>query len=173
MNKSFLRGVLAIFLPVLLIFLWWLRIHSVVANGNEIALGVSGYDPRDLLSGHYLTYQVTYSPVEPCPDRKKDSERCVCFADQGSETEWSGSCNELPHESCRKYLRGSCRYGRFEAGIEKYFIPESYASTNPIPPNSYIVVALDGRGGGIVKDFFVEGTKLLNWLKAQPTPTPK
>ena len=46
----------------------WTGYHTISSRiGTEIILKVAGYDPRDLLSGHYLTYNVVYEPaVDGC-----------------------------------------------------------------------------------------------------------
>lgn len=164
------KTLVAVVLPLAILFAWWLRMATVVSSGQIVGFGVSGYDPRDLLSGHYLTYQVQYVPSQPCQELNQNEsvdgqEICLCFGSESNQTTWQGSCKVLPTSECGRYLRGYCQNNRFEAGIERYYIPEGYASSDAIPEQSYIIVSLDGKGGGIVKDFMVGNIPLLDWLR--------
>jgi uncharacterized membrane-anchored protein len=166
-NSSFYKALAAVLLPFLILLAWWLKIAFTLSSGQVVAFGVTGYDPRDLLSGHYLTYRVQYFPEEPCQNVFEQQELCLCFGSEADETTWKGSCSALPSSACERYLKGQCINGRFEAGIERYYIPESYASSEAIPENSVIIVALDGEGGAVVKDFMVGHQRLIDWLRAK------
>ncbi len=88
--------------------------------GTKIVLPISGYDPRDLLSGHYLVYTVEYGATPDC--------------DMGSQPEPSYYCIDAKRfyrfkpSTCSAIIRGRCQYNRFLADIEKFYIPEDKAS---------------------------------------------
>jgi uncharacterized membrane-anchored protein len=175
-DSSF-KTLASVIIPLIILLAWWLRIAMVVGGGDVVGFGVTGYDPRDLLSGHYLTYRVQYAPAEPCLNSPEGTELCLCFGTESNETTWQGSCQELPANGCRRFLRGRCDNYRFQAGIERYYIPETYASSNAIPADSYILVSLDGQGSGVVKDFMVGKQRLIDWLRENAnkkllSPTP-
>ena len=50
----------ALLLPVLLLASVAGWKSWVVAAGNRVILPIQGFDPRDLLSGHYLIYTIDY-----------------------------------------------------------------------------------------------------------------
>ncbi|MBM9501871.1 GDYXXLXY domain-containing protein [Leptospira sp. 201903071] len=112
-------------------------------SGKELILPIRGYDPRDLLAGHYLRYNISYQTDSLCP--KTDPERifikenseeshCVCYSHSGKILEGEGVFVESCHPTtlknrdlCRVYLRGTCEYGRFRIGNERYYVNEQKA----------------------------------------------
>jgi uncharacterized membrane-anchored protein len=59
----------AVALPLLAIVLGIVRAERFLGRTRDFVLEIGGYDPRDLLRGHYLQF----TPVEPLPQR----EACV------------------------------------------------------------------------------------------------
>lgn len=58
MNKYFVLGALAVVFIVL--FGWTSTVVVKATSAPEVLLPVRGYDPRDLLSGHYISYQIDW-----------------------------------------------------------------------------------------------------------------
>ena len=61
-------------LPFICLLLWTLSLAWQRGHGTEVKVAVTGYDPRDLLSGHYIQYQIdwehtdcTQFPTQQCP----------------------------------------------------------------------------------------------------------
>ena len=81
---------------------------------------MEGYDPRSLLSGHFLTYRVLYpsQTKEICPTDFRPSVY-VCLKTKGV------SFKKVPY--CKPFIKGECVLGRFKAGIERFYIPEKDA----------------------------------------------
>ena len=46
---------LALFFPLVTLLIWILHLQYYILYGNSVTVAVTGYDPRDLLSGHYLS----------------------------------------------------------------------------------------------------------------------
>lgn len=55
-------------LPIIVLFFWMSALQVSLSTAEKIVLPVSGYDPRDLLSGHYLRVQVLYPENSPYKD---------------------------------------------------------------------------------------------------------
>lgn len=53
MKRNYIVGAI-LALPVILLFLWVINIQEKVAKAPSVMVSVTGYDPRDLLSGHYI-----------------------------------------------------------------------------------------------------------------------
>ena len=165
---------IGIIVPLVLMAAWTSQFALVANRGLSVSLAVGGYDPRDLLSGHFLQYQVDYGPVLKC-DSSITDEICVCLApdsnaatpDGTEKAFWAGSCNEIPNDgSCRKWLRGHCHWSGLEVGIERYYFPENFThELARVPPKSTIDVALDGHGGGVVTGMYVDREPLLDYAK--------
>lgn len=125
----------------------------IFTRGVEVVLPITGYDPRDLLAGHYLTYRVDYGVEDPCRDYSSQTA-CVCLSDEGNE--FRSRCDATGR--CRRFIAGSCREGRFMAGIERYYIPESKArelDAKVRRGGAKIRVAVDPSGNAVVKDLIV------------------
>lgn len=59
MLKNYLKLILMI-APALLLLGWVSVLSYQLHNGKEVVLRIRGYDPRSLLSGHYIQYQIDW-----------------------------------------------------------------------------------------------------------------
>ena len=64
MNRSLLR-LLALVLPLAGLGSTWLWTHVRAQQGTEWDVPVSGYDPRDLLRGHYIVFRYDWPGLDP------------------------------------------------------------------------------------------------------------
>jgi len=171
-----LRFALAVFGPLLVIAVWVARIELVVQGGALMHLRVTGYDPRDLLAGHYLQYRFQFDEIDPCTD-SREGERCVCAGESNSSltisaVTWGGVCAEAP-QGCGALLRGRCENGRFVAGVERFYFAESMSEhLLTIPEGASVMIKTDARGHGVVIDFLVEGQPLSEYVRSLPSPSP-
>lgn len=171
MNKL---TIFSVVLPIAVLGGWLARLDWLESSGTKVRLAVSGFDPRDLLAGHYLTYTVNYGPAGDCPQEgaAATATTCVCLAENAAsrvhEATWAGPCDVRPLE-CPLYLEGECHYGRFTANIERFYFPDTFRSTLAVVPDkSTITVALTPTGDGIVTGFAVDGVDLLDYAKTHP-----
>lgn len=144
MNRKALFAVAAPFA----VLLCWILYHTfVVTHGASVELTIRGVDPRDLLSGHYLRYDIDY-PRSFCGFDDVNRRVCVCFSDPTTvpaTVGWSGDCVDKPRE-CGAYLAGYCRSNQdFDTGLERFYFPEGdVAKLATVPDGATIVVGLDG-----------------------------
>lgn len=61
MKKYLLIG---LFLPFICLLVWVLFLTVTRNTGTEIIVSITGYDPRDLLSGHYIAYQIDWENTD-------------------------------------------------------------------------------------------------------------
>lgn len=142
------RTGLALAFPIAGLALLALAKSGVLAESREVTLPIAGFDPRDLLSGHYLTYRVDFGAEGPC--RPGDSFVCVnpaAFHEQKPDP-----------NSCPLFIRGDCRSGHFVAGIERFYVPEAYS----IPLDAAVrgnrgkvVLAVAGDGTARARDLLI------------------
>ena len=123
-------------------------------QGRDIILDIRGYDPVDIFAGHYLTYSVDYKIDELCQDYNlPDTNNCVCFTStEPVIAEFHGNCQP---EKCLAYLNGKCKWGFFEAGIERFYIPEEQSGKfdkKLRKEGAKIRVSVSSSGHGIVKE---------------------
>lgn len=120
-------------------------------SGIEVILPISGHDPRSILSGHYLIYEIDYGINNICAS-KENKESYVCLEPK--------SFSYSEPSNCKKLIKGKCKRDRFHAGVEMFFIPEKFAQaldqeirTKP----AKIVLSLAKNGLAQVKDLLIEG----------------
>jgi uncharacterized membrane-anchored protein len=108
-------------LPVLAILGLIYRAETVLQTGRKWVVKIGGYDPRDLLSGHYLRYRIRWDMQE----RESCQTCCYCLWNPGAPT-------DKPVEPAVRIVscaeRGPCESWFPEedaAALEKYFIPET------------------------------------------------
>ena len=160
---------IALLFPLVVMLGWVSQIVIQRQFGEEVELPISGYDPRDLLSGHYLTYRVEYGNIGSCGNRSFDEAMCLCLEKDSSGKAIGTQLSSCEETSCRLFLKGNCRYGRFEAGIERFYFSESHQKALAVvPPKATIKVKVTSGGTGIVQSLLIDGTPLSEWLKQQP-----
>lgn len=95
MSKIWLKIFLA--LPLVLLIGWTLTLYVYKEKGQEVRLPIYGYDPVDLLSGHYLNFTIDWKNAD-----------CRQFSD--------GICPE----------KDFCKEGRMSRAC-RFYVPEEYA----------------------------------------------
>lgn len=86
MNKKIIAFVF--FAPFIALFTWTIWLYVQQSTGKEITVAVTGYDPRDLLSGHYIQYTIDW-------DRTDCSQfsHGICPKDEFcKEADWGRQC---------------------------------------------------------------------------------
>ena len=53
-----------VFLPVFILLMWVGTIEVQRQKGREVVVRLQGYDPRDLLSGHYISYRIDWNKTD-------------------------------------------------------------------------------------------------------------
>jgi uncharacterized membrane-anchored protein len=149
-NKKAL--IIALLFPIIVLGTLTAYRQYVFSHGDEVVLPISGYDPRDLLAGHYLTYRIDYGVDGICAAYSPQQTGFVCLAPKMfSYTE---------PENCSKLIRGVCNYGRFEAGIERYYVSDDkakYLEEQVRAKAASIVLSVTPGGQAQVKDVLVNG----------------
>ena len=84
--------------PLLCLMVWTGSLYMQRSNGVDIKVAVTGYDPRDLLSGHYISYTIDWEKTD-----------CAQFPDGVCHTD--AFCKEM------SWRGRQCRF----------YVPEQYA----------------------------------------------
>ncbi len=74
MNKKKNYSTYLLLAPFLAIAMWVCYFTIFMEGSTEVRLPISGYDPRNLLSGHYVAYRI-------------DWDKADC-----SQADWKGTC---------------------------------------------------------------------------------
>ncbi len=145
--------IVALIIPILVLLGIVVKTEYQYRTGTEVELPIQGYDPRDLLSGYYITYTVDYG-VEVCADKYQEYEAYICLnPKQFSLTK---------PKNCNLFVQGMCKYGRFVAGVERFYASEFNAQqldrTIRQQPMS-IVLSVTDSGNAQVKYLLVDGKR--------------
>lgn len=156
MRPLWILGALAV-LDVLFFVGWIAREEHVRRTGAEVKLPIEGYDPRDLLRGHYVQFRLV-------AEREAEGERARQGATRFCLEERQGRWHVKPEaepSSCRYSIEGSNRSGKVRFGIERFYVDERRAREVlqlPADRDTYLIAHLD-RGGGIHPRELVVGGK--------------
>jgi len=152
------RTLIALLIPFLALAALTGLKHYRVTSGTQYTLPIVGFDPRDLLSGHYLIYRINYGMTGVCKSYKKfyssrSREAVIClkprFFNYGSS----------PNRSCQHHIKGLCKRRRFEAGIEKYYIPQEHAiKLDKVvrDKKGSVIISVTGSGKASLVDLLIE-----------------
>ncbi|MBF0604869.1 MAG: GDYXXLXY domain-containing protein [Nitrospirae bacterium] len=147
----------------------WTRDHGI-----EVRLPIEGFDPRDLLSGHYLIYRINYG-VAVCPSNRSETipdaasgEKVPAYVCLNPRSFRFGNTK---NPECGLTIRGACRGEQFLAGVERFYIPEAYA--HPLDAavrnkSGEIILSVTDSGTASVKGLLIGGRP---WQEAV-TPEP-
>jgi len=128
--------------------------NYILSAGTEVILPVTGYDPRDLLSGHYLIYTIDYGVSGVClgNSSKMNTPAYICLDPKMFSYSWT--------EKCKLVIKGSCNQARFEAGIERYYVPEEKAKNLEAllrSEGASIVLSITDSGKVQIKSLLIGG----------------
>jgi uncharacterized membrane-anchored protein len=148
---------------------------------HRLILAVHGYDPRDLLSGHYLQYRVDYGGGEEggCGlASSPEAETASYLYMHNPGTPEARLDQRPPADPEAVYIKGVCRRGLFQAGIERFYVPEDKAPlldrilrAAEIPAG--VEVRISAGGQAQVREFLLDGQpwpRVLKQLDGQEQP---
>jgi len=162
MNKR--NKIIALLIPILIVLGAIGKSEYQLATGEVWKFKISGYDPRDLLRGHYVNYQVEFDWRKDrgvcldkndcclCLDRKKDLLNSIKASKM--------SCS-LAVERCDGLMREE-----YIQELRKYFIPEDKGKALEKAirgQEAEILVVISDKGRPLVRDLLVGGN---TWSKA-------
>ena len=117
MIKSHKITLIFLLIPILSLLTLTFYKRHIVLTGDKVILPIEGYDPRSLLSGHYLIYRVTYPYRSICATSQTYTVY-VCLKEKAMSRR---------KPNCRPVIKGKCENYLFKSGIERFYIPEKYA----------------------------------------------
>lgn len=162
MNLRNLWLALALCLPIAALAINAYQHHQQLQKGESIVLPIKGFDPRDLLSGHYLIYTVDYGVENLCQEVEENQTLEVCLKPT--------SALRAAAMQCDLYIQGTCQRNRFKTGIERFYIPEAQAK--PLDQalrneKGALQVNVDTQGKAQIETLLIEGQLWQEWLKEQ------
>lgn len=158
----------AVALPFVVLCLLIVRAEYHIQNGEQWNFELQGYDPRDLLRGHYLRMRVSYDM-----DMKKnactyDRECCLCLIKTGARVPkvHKTSCSTAKTQ-CDGFMLSS-----YQDSMNRYYIPEADAkraeqilregNTNR---TAFLSVSINKKGEPAIVDLVIGDQSLNDLLK--------
>lgn len=176
MSRRFVA--LAVALPLLAIVLGIVRAERFLGRTRDFVLEMGGYDPRDLLRGHYLQFQLRVDPLaerEPC-DPQAGETCCLCLTAAGS-----GAVSPAERATCDT-ARDACD-GMLPLAVlsraYRFYVPEARATEleeqlrDAMPRRAaHAVLAIAPDGTMRVRELRIDGRPVPGSLAPIPTAAP-
>ncbi len=156
------RVVLALALVDVLFFGGWIVREESLRRGSPIHLPVEGYDPRDLLSGHYVRFQLVAvreaeNFIQP---RGTISPQTFCIEARDGLYHVTGLRMDNAN-SCFRFLRATFdERGHWDFGVDRFYVDERLANEVrwiQANPSTYLVAVVDEGGVIHPTDLVVNG----------------
>jgi uncharacterized membrane-anchored protein len=151
----------------LLVFGGWIASLEWSRRSASVRLPIEGYDPRDLLSGHYVRFRLVAEREATelmGPQRTELDENATlrfCLEVRGGLLHVKRR-HEID-DTCQPFLAGQWRDGRLQTGADRFYVDERRADEVAWvegAPDTYVVATLDGAGRPGVVDLVVKGKSL-------------
>jgi len=154
---AMMRLLFAIIFPIIILLCLLLYKQSIINTGQSVTLAIVGFDPRDLLSGHYLRYRIDYKSENTCQNVSGHTTQ-LCLKPQ----RYFLNNNDIDsaQSRCDIYLKGVCQHGKFSAGIERFYIPEQYAAqldTLVRDARGELKISVNSAGTAVIEDLLIDG----------------
>ena len=151
------RLIISLAIPILAILLSIGKYEYQVRSGEEWKFEIGGYDPRDLLKGHYLTYRILFDRDEKeknsCDKNDEILDCCLCLQRETSKvkTMWC--------ETAAKRCDGMINE-KFLPRLRKFYIPENRGKSleNLVRSRkAEILLSIHPSGDPNVKELLIDG----------------
>ena len=155
----------AVVIPLAVLAMGIVRAEHRLSHGRRWVFDVNGYDPRDLLRGHYLEYRLDLPPEAPsaaCIDA--DPACCLCLTSRGT-----GEPPAVEREICTTAMPrcdGVLRTDRLP-DLRRYYVPEEGAAELTVrlrdaarAHRARLAVILDGQGRPQIDGLFIDGERI-------------
>jgi len=178
----------ALLLPLLALGGVVLKNERDIASARTWRVEITGYDPRDLLQGHYLNFRFDWGPSPGNGVCGAGEDCCLCLDARPASTVPAAShaiCAAATHCATTLSLpkRAACANGAQSCardeeafdpeGVQRYFVPEASAEQlNALLANRRHTLSVDLKvatsGRHIFGDLYVDDVEWRDYLRAHP-----
>lgn len=164
-NKKLL---LTVMIPFILLCLLIARAEYHLSIGAQWDFAITGYDPRDLLRGHYLRFRLAYDWQEP-QNKCSDGVGCsYCFTDVGNQAPKV----QIVDSHIAKQCDGFMQYDDLQQPLNRFYIAETQAKLAEnllrqarIDNTAYLRLSINKKGAPRIVDLLIDGQSLNQLLK--------
>lgn len=164
-NKNLLMIVMV---PFILLCLLIARAEYRLITGVQWDIAITGYDPRDLLRGHYLRFRLAYDWKEPKEQCVSDKSCSYCLTDVGAQAPKV----QIIETHLAKQCDGFMQYDDLKTPLNRFYIPETQARYAEdllrqarIDKTAYLRLSVNKKGVPQIVDLLINGQPLGELLK--------
>ena len=159
------RVLVGLALVDLVFFGGWVAREESLRRGGRIHLPIEGYDPRDLLSGHYVRFRLVAvreaaTFLEP---RRANAPQAFCIEAKEGLYHIKG-LRAGSASSCSRFLRATLDDAmHWDFGVDRFYVDERRANEATwiqANPDTFLVATVDNSGAVHPVDLVVNGKSL-------------
>ena len=151
MNKKFFAFLFA--LPLICLIVWTLSLATQQKAGRDVTVKITGYDPRDMLSGRYILYQIDWNNTD-CTQFKNN----VCPKEDFCRTN-----RKITHS----WRRNLCRFyipEKHADKLDKAFTERIFSEDGKRKDFEVVYSYIEGQEA-IAKDMLINGNSWREFVK--------
>lgn len=176
-RAAFLSILLALLVPLLLIA----KAHHESSAYPVAQIKITGYDPRDLLYGHYILFQFDWDWAEGQPPADGSGACygacCLCLSDADMDPKASVmTCKAAKEQKCTRIVKGDYYGGEaFSTGQNRYLVSQTRAleledMLRETPDRLRMGITLPPSGKTRLKGLYIDGQPAEDYLRRNPAP---
>ena len=156
------KAIVGLIVADLLVFGGWIASLQAGLRHDAVKLPVEGFDPRDLLSGHYVRFRLV-AEREASALLRGERSGSVSFCAEEKDGFVHPSHVREPGESCRLVLTGEASGSSVRFAADRFYVDERRAREVAFVragPQTYLLATLDGVGSVHAIDLVVDGKSI-------------
>ncbi|PCJ29746.1 MAG: hypothetical protein COA90_11205 [Gammaproteobacteria bacterium] len=157
-----------VMIPFILLCLLIARAEYHLSMGTQWDFAITGYDPRDLLRGHYLRFRVVYDWHESKNECNNEPDCAYCLTDVGNQAPKV----QIVPTRLAKQCDGFMKYDDPEQPLNRFYIAETQAKLAEdilrqarIDNTAYLRLSINKQGSPRIVDLLIDGQPLEQLLK--------
>ncbi len=167
---------IAVALPFIVLCLLVVRAEYNIRNGEQWSFEITGYDPRDLLRGHYLQFNLKYNWQDNKNNCKTNQDCCLCLTENSSAyPDVHKTACDIARQQCDGYMLMDS-----DNVLKRFYIPEDSAKTAEkllrnarSQQQAYLSVSINKKGQPTIIDLFINQQSISEILKMQQEDWPE
>lgn len=165
-SKAF--AIASVLVPLIVLAAWAISVEIKSDGGAVRRVKIVGYDPVDMLSGHYLVYRYDFGKLDICKDVPNHMNVCICVGhgfnkDNEIIATKKIEC-DVAGKTCDLHIKGRCDYSTFLTSSERFYFPESYSAVLArVPENAQAEISIQKNGAINLRNIYVWDQPLLDW----------
>ena len=162
------RILIAVALPFVVLCLLIVRAEYNIRNGEQWSFELRGYDPRDLLRGHYLQFNILYDWDQEKNECNSGNDCCLCLTKNETRVPkvHRTACSTAKNQ-CDGFILSSK-----QNVLNRYYIPEASAKRAEklliqarVNREAFLNVSINKKGEPVILDLIINGQSINEIIK--------